>query len=364
MITVKSIVSYLEGIAPKQLQESYDNAGLITGNLDMKLKGAIISLDCTEDVIDEAIAKNANIIIAHHPILFRGIKSLTGKNYVERTIIKAIKNDIAIYAIHTNLDNILNGVNKKLAEIINLQNCKVLKPLKNLQKLVTFIPVKNTSEVVSKLHKTGAGNIGNYSECGFKVTGKGFFKANNNANPAIGTRNKKEEVEEDRVEIIFPDYLSTSIIKTLKNIHPYEEVAYYITNLENKNQESGAGMIGELPKGMTVDAFLKHLKKTLSLACIKHTIFDKKIKKVAICGGSGSFLLNDAMQKGADAFITGDIKYHEFFDADSSILFCDIGHYESEVATKDLLYDLLSKKFTNFALHLSECITNPIKYYK
>jgi dinuclear metal center YbgI/SA1388 family protein len=364
MITVNSITNYLESIAPKQLQESYDNSGLLTGDSNMELTGIIISLDCTEDVIDEAIESNANMVIAHHPILFKGIKSLTGNNYIERTIIKAIKNDIAIYAIHTNLDNVANGVNSRLADILGLQNKQILRPLNNLQKLVTFIPVLDTEQVLQELHNSGAGETGNYSECSFKVVGKGSFKPNSKANPSIGKQNIKEEVEEDRVEVIYPEHLASTIIKTLKTAHPYEEVAYYITNLENVNQDSGAGMIGELPEPMLADEFLEHLKSTLSLECIRHTDFSGEIKKVAVCGGSGSFLLQDAKKLNADAFVTGDVKYHEFFDAESSLIFCDIGHYESEVATKDLLYDLLSKKFTNFALHLSKCVTNPIKYYK
>ena len=314
-------------------------------------------------MVDEAIDKKANLIIAHHPILFSGLKSLTGKNYVERTIIKAIKNDIAIYAIHTNLDNVAGGVNKKLATTIGLLNTVILKPLNNLQKLVTFIPQQNTHEVINKLHNIGAGNIGNYSECSFKVSGKGSFRPNEKAHPAIGETNKTEEVDEDRVEIIFPRHLSHAVVAELKDAHPYEEVAYYLTNLENVNQDNGAGMIGELAEALSPDAFLKHLKKSLSLSCIRHTEFNSEIKKVAICGGSGSFLINEAKNHNVDAFVTGDVKYHEFFDAESSLMLCDIGHYESEVGTKELLYDLLTKKFTNFALHLSKSVTNPIKYY-
>ena len=363
MITVKSITDYLERIAPKQLQELYDNSRLLTGNHSLELTGVLISLDCTEQVVDEAIASEANMIIAHHPILFGGIKSLTGKNYVERTIIKAIKNDIAIYAIHTNLDNIAGGVNKKLADRIGLINTRILKPLTNLQKLVTFIPPESTGEVIKRLHNIGAGNIGNYSECSFKVIGKGSFKPNEAANPTLGEKNKLEEVEEDRIEIIFPDHLSSSIVAELKLAHPYEEVAYYLTNLENENQDNGAGMIGEIPEAMMPEAFLKHLKDSLSLSCIKHTEYNREIKKVAICGGAGSFLLKEAINNEADVFVTGDVKYHEFFDAETWLMFCDIGHYESEVGTKELLYDLLTKKFTNFALHLSKSVTNPIKYY-
>jgi len=364
MITVNSIINYLEQIAPGALQEHYDNSGLLTGSPMMELTGVLICLDCTEPVIDEAISKKANMVIAHHPILFKGLKSLTGKNYIERTIIKAIKNDIAIYAIHTNLDNIIAGVNKKFADRLGLLNTKILKPLKNLQKLVTFVPTENTNNVLEKLHNAGAGNIGNYSECSFSVTGTGSFRPNDFAKPVVGEKNIKELVIEDRIEIVFPKYIANIIVAALKDAHPYEEVAYYLTDLENKNQETGAGMIGELPEEMSAEAFLKHLKTSLDLSCIRHTNYLGNIKNVAIAGGAGSFLLHDALQQNADAFVTGDVKYHDFFDAESRLMYCDVGHYESEVGTKELLYDLLTKKFTNFALHLSECITNPIKYYK
>ena len=315
-------------------------------------------------MVAEAIAKQANVVIAHHPIVFKGLKSITGKNYVERTIIQAIKHDIAIYAIHTNLDNVAAGVNRRLAGRLGLRNTRILRPLKNLQKLVTFIPENNTREVLDALHTAGAGNIGNYSECSFKVTGKGYFKPNAEANPTIGRQNLREEVIEDRVEVIFPGHQARTIIKALVTSHPYEEVAYYLTALENINQEAGAGMIGELPEAMPPEAFLEHLQSSLQLSCIRHTAYSSPIKTVALCGGAGSFLLKDAMQQKADAFVTGDVKYHDFFDAEDKLMYCDVGHYESEVATKELLHDLLTKKFTNFALHLSECITNPIKYHK
>jgi dinuclear metal center YbgI/SA1388 family protein len=364
MITVKSITSFLESLAPGDLQEAYDNSGLITGSPDMELSGAIISLDCTEEVVREAMAKKANLVISHHPILFSGIKSLTGKNYIERTLILAIKNDIAIYALHTNLDNVKTGVNKQLADQIGLINTQILRPLHNLCKLVTFIPTEATDQVLQAIHLTGAGNIGHYSECSFKVNGKGYFKPDAGANPAIGRKGKKEEVIEDRVEIIFPQHLTSRVLVAMKEAHPYEEVAHYLTKLENSNQEFGAGMIGDLQEVIPAEKFLKHLKSTLSLSCIRHTAYNRDIHRVAICGGSGSFLLADAIRNKADAYVTGDVKYHNFFDADSNLMYCDIGHYESEIGTNKLLFDMLTKKFTNFAFHLSECVTNPIKYYK
>lgn len=365
MAKIKDIINYLETVAPPHFQESYDNSGLLTGNPQNEIDGVLITLDTTEAIVDEAISKKCNLIISHHPIIFKGLKSLTGKNYVERTLIKAIKNNIAIYAIHTNLDNISGGVNKKLSDKIGLENLQILAPKKGLlNKLVTFIPKENTETVMGALHSAGAGNIGNYKNCSFRISGTGTFLPDENANPHIGETNKLEKVNEDRVEVIFPGYLENKIISALKKAHPYEEVAYYLTSLDNIYQEIGSGMIGELPAEMEPKSFLKHLKDRLKLECVRHTAFTKDtVKKIAVCGGSGSFLLSAAKKFEADVFVTADFKYHEFFDAENQIMIADIGHYESEVSTKELLLEILQKKFSNFALILSETVTNPISYF-
>ncbi|MBL6445912.1 Nif3-like dinuclear metal center hexameric protein [Fulvivirga sp. 29W222] len=364
MTKIKDIIQYLEGIAPAAYQESYDNARLITGNSNTPITNLLITLDVTEDVVQEAIDKNCNMIVAHHPIVFKGLKSLTGKNYVERTVIKAIKHDIAIYAIHTNLDNVFNGVNKKISDKIGLKNTRVLVPKKQtLSKLVTFIPKNDTSHVLEALHRAGAGHVGNYTHCSFKVEGTGTFKPNEEANPHIGKANLQEEVAEDRIEMILPTHMEGKVLSALKLAHPYEEVAYFMTSISNSNQEVGSGMIGEVEEEMESFEFLKHLKGSMGLTCIRHTkILPERIRKVAVCGGSGSFLLANAISKGADIFITADFKYHEFFDAEDKIVIADIGHYESEVFTKELINEILSKKFTTFALNLSETVTNPISY--
>jgi dinuclear metal center YbgI/SA1388 family protein len=364
-VTIKDVAQYLESLAPGAYQEEYDNSGLLTGRPSDIVKGSLITLDCTEEVVDEAISKGCNLIVAHHPIIFKGLKKITGQNYVERTIIKAIKNDIAIYAIHTNLDNVHTGVNKKIADKIGLKNVHILVPKKEtLSKLVTFTPKKNTAEVLQALHESGAGNIGNYKNCSFKVLGEGTFMPNELANPHIGTANKPETVEEERIEVIFPSHLSSAIIDTLKKIHPYEEVAYYLSSLENENQEVGAGIVGELETAMEPTEFLAHVKKTMNTGCIRFTpVLNQKIKRVAVCGGAGNFLLAKAKASGAQAFISADFKYHEFFDAEGQIMIADIGHYESEQFTKDLLVDVLKEKFTTFAINFSKSITNPISYF-
>tara|TARA_B110000037_G_scaffold222466_1_gene297465 strand:+ start:907 stop:2004 length:1098 start_codon:yes stop_codon:yes gene_type:complete len=362
---LNNIISYLEELAPPALQESYDNSGLICGNPSMQITKAIICLDAIEEVLDEAIEKGANLIIAHHPIVFAGLKTFTGKNYVERVIIKAIKNDIAIYAIHTNLDNVMQGVNAKIAELLDIQQPKVLSPKSNtLSKLVYFTPEKEAENIKNMLFEAGAGNIGNYSEASFDSIGKGTFKGNENSNPVVGEKMQRESVNEIRTELLIPRHLEAKIVLKLKEIHPYEEVAYDIYAIENKNQTIGAGMIGNLKEEMDALEFLKKLKKTFNCGCIKHTnLGNKKINKVALCGGSGSFLLKNALQQKADIYITGDFKYHEFFDAENKIIIADIGHFESEQYTNELLFAKLTKNFPTFAFLLTEINTNPVKYY-
>jgi dinuclear metal center YbgI/SA1388 family protein len=361
---IKDVTQYLESFAPRSYQESYDNAGLITGDQSAEVQGVLVTLDCTEAVVQEAIEKKSNLIVAHHPILFKGLKRLTGSSYVERTLIKALKSDIAIYAIHTNLDNVHHGVNRKICEKIGLKDLKVLLPRDHvLSKLTTFIPSEHTEAVVGALHEAGAGQIGKYQNCSFRVKGTGTFLPSANANPFTGQRLQQEQVEETRVELIFPSHLENAIVGALKKSHPYEEVAYYLSALNNHNQEVGAGMVGELETAMEMAAFLETLKSRMQLKVIRHTALGPKpVKKVAVCGGAGSFLLPNAIQHGAEVFITADFKYHEFFDADGRIVIADIGHYESEVCTKELLQEVLTKKFRTFAINFSSTVTNPISY--
>ena len=365
MAKIKELINYLEQIAPPSYQESYDNAGLITGDAEAELSAVLISLDCTEEIIEEAKQKRANLVIAHHPIIFRPLKRITGQDYVQRTVIQAIKNDIAIYAIHTNLDNISQGVNEMICRKLELKNPKILLPKKdNLAKLVTFIPQENTLQVLEAIHRMGAGQIGEYNQCSFRVTGTGAFKPSEKANPHIGTSDLLENVTEDRVEVIFPRHLKNQVLNALKKAHPYEEVAYYHQEVQNTDPQTGAGMIGNLEKELDEQDFIDHLKDKMGLTCIRHTRFlGAKVKRVAVCGGAGSFLLSHAIQHQAQAFVSADFKYHEFFDAENKIVIADIGHYESEVFTKELIRGLLNKKFPNIALDLSERNTNPVNYY-
>tara|TARA_B100000900_G_scaffold413068_1_gene436177 strand:- start:1706 stop:2800 length:1095 start_codon:yes stop_codon:yes gene_type:complete len=361
---IREITNYLEQIAPLHYQENYDNSGLITGNKEYEVKQALITLDCTEKIVEEAIAKKCELIIAHHPIVFKGLKQLNGKNYVERTIIKAIQNNIAIYAIHTNLDNVHNGVNKKICDKLGISNCQVLAPKSDLlRKLIVFCPNTHADKVRSVICNAGAGQIGNYDHCTFNSTGEGTFRGNENTNPFIGKQGEMYKETEIKIEAVFPYHKQEKILAAMYQEHPYEEVAYDIVSLHNTHQNIGSGMIGNLKNSIEIDDFLKFIKKQMKTDCIRYTkTVKKEVQKIAVCGGSGSFLLANAKQMQADVFITADFKYHDFFDAENDLVIADIGHYESEQFTKELIQDILKENFPKFATHLSKLNTNPINY--
>ncbi|RLD60977.1 MAG: Nif3-like dinuclear metal center hexameric protein [Bacteroidetes bacterium] len=362
---IKELINPLEKLAPPFLQESYDNAGLLIGNSNAEVNKVLICLDVTEEILDEAISKNCQIIIAHHPLIFTGLKRITGKNMVERIVTKAIKNDIAIYAIHTNLDNVMGGVNSILCEKLGIKNPKILSPKEGLlRKLVIFCPLKEAPKVRQAIFDAGAGHIGNYDSCSFNTEGVGSFKALEGASPFVGEKGKPHFENEVRIESIYPIYKEHEIIQALQKAHPYEEVAYDIYPLMNTYNEVGAGMIGDLQNGLEENVFLQKIKEITGVGCIRHSaLLGRKIKKVAVCGGSGSFLIHNAISAGADMFISGDIKYHEFFEADKKTLIADIGHYESEQFSKDLIYSILIKNFPTFAVLISERNTNSVNYF-
>ena len=361
---IQDITNHLEKIAPLSYQESYDNAGLIVGDKTTEVTGVLVCLDSTEEIVAEAMEKGCNLIVAHHPIVFGGLKTFTGKNYVERTVLKAIKNDIAIYAIHTNLDNVIDGVNGIIAEKLGLKNTRVLAPKPNLlKKLVTYVPTGQKEEVLAALFSAGAGHIGNYSECSFSINGEGSYWANEKANPYKGDASKRHVEPEVKVEVLYTKDKENRIVNALLETHPYEEVAYDLISLTNVSDRIGAGIIGELENEVAPMEFLKQLKTTMKTNCVRHTkTLEKKIKRVALCGGAGSFLLNNAKRAGADIFITGDFKYHEFFDTENQLVIADIGHFESEQFTIELLVSVLKEKFSTFAVRVTEKETNPIHY--
>lgn len=362
---IDSIIHLLEIFAPPKLQESYDNAGLLTGNREWECTGVVVALDATEAVVLEAKTANCNLVIAHHPIIFNGLKKITGDNYVEQTIIQAIKNDIAIFAIHTNLDNVSHGVNKMIADAIHLNHQRILAPKNGmLNKLHTFVPVEFAATVREAIFKAGGGVIGNYSECSFNIDGTGTFKGNETTDPFVGEPGKQHAENETKIEVIFPLYAGKQIINALKQAHPYQEVAYDIVSLQNEHQYIGAGIVGELPEAISEHDFLCLLKSAFNLKIIRHSpLFNKSVKKIAVCGGSGSFLTRKAIESQADFFVSADFKYHEFFDADGKIVLADIGHWESEQFTIDLIYEHLRHNFPNFAVLKSGKDTNPVRYF-
>lgn len=364
-MTIKNITDYLEEIAPLDYAEDFDNVGLLVGDYNSEVTGVLATLDTLEDVIDEAIEKNCNLIISFHPIIFSGLKKLNGSNYVERTVLKAIKNDIAIYAIHTALDNSFVGVNAKICETLGLKNPQILIPQKKtIKKLTTYVPTVYAEPLRKALFAADAGNIGNYSNCSFNIEGIGTYKGDEDSNPTIGKKGELHQEKETFISVVFEKHLERKIVSTLIKNHPYEEVPYDIVSIDNSHQHIGMGMIGELESEMDEQDFLNFLKKRMNTDCIRHSkLLGNKIKKVAVLGGSGSFAINNAINSNADVYVTSDIKYHEFYQAENKLIIADIGHYESEQFTKTLLVELLTKKFPNFAIVLSEKNTNPI-YYK
>lgn len=362
MTKLVEIVDLFENYAPSAWQESYDNSGLVTGEMDMTISKILITLDVTEAVVDEAIEKQCNMIISHHPLIFKGVKSLTGGGYIERSIVKAIKNDIAIYSAHTNIDSVPNGVSGKMYDILNLKNRSVLSPkTSSLIKLISYIPEESLATVREALFSAGAGKIGLYDNCSYSSDGEGTFRANKECTPYVGNIGELHKERECRLEVIVERYKIDSVVKALKRSHPYEEVAYDITPIENSHPLIGIGMVGELEEEVDELTFLNLVKEKFKCPVIKHSpLFGKRIKRVALCGGSGSSLINRAISSSADIYITGDITYHQFFDTKNRIIIADIGHYESEQFSKELFYDILIKKFPNFAILLSEVNSNPV----
>ena len=361
---VKDFTSALEEIAPLNYAEGFDNVGLLVGDYNDEVTKVLVCLDTTPEVVDEAIEEGANLIISFHPIVFSGLKKLNGKTYVERAVIKAIKNGINIYATHTALDNSFEGVNRGIVNQLKLQNAEVLIPKHDtLKQLVTYAPANAVESVKQALYAAGAGRIGNYDSCGFLIEGIGNFRPLEGANPTIGTINTIEEVEEVRIEVIVPQHVEGKVLNALFTSHPYEEVAYSLFLVKNTNKYIGLGMVGELEKEMSEADFIVYLKEKMNTPLVRHSRFlNKPIKKVAVLGGSGAFAIKNAIASKADAYITSDLKYHDFFSAEDQIILMDIGHYESEQFTINLISSYLKEKFSSFVVFNSGIITNPVNY--
>ena len=364
-MTVAEVGELLDGFAPLHYAEDFDNVGLLIGHPESQVKGILVTLDTLEEVVDEAIAKSCNLIVSFHPILFTGLKRLTGKTYVERAIIKAIANNIAIFAVHTSLDNSNLGVNAKICEVLGIQNPKILIPKKGtIKKLVTYVPRATANDLRDALFAAGAGAIGHYDHCSFGIEGIGSFNPSEKSNPTVGKIGETHFEEETQLNLTFESSKEAKVLNTLFNNHPYEEVAYEISTLDNSNQNIGMGMIGHLNAAMPELDFLQYVKQKMKTGTIRHSkLLGKPVKKVAVLGGGGAFAITAAKNKNADLYITSDVKYHQFFEAENRLVIADIGHFETEQFTKNLLVDFLKEKIPNFAVTLSETITNPVKYF-
>lgn len=363
-MTVNDITKAIEEVAPLPLQEAYDNAGLQVGDRNMTVTSALICLDITEGVLNEAIAMGANLVISHHPLIFSGLKSITGKNYIERIVLAAIKHDIALYAAHTNLDSAVNGVNFKLAQIIGLQQIRILQPKeKMLLKLVTFVPEEAAEKVKTALFSAGAGEIGNYEACSYTLSGQGSFTPKTGSNPYLGKIGVPHTGKEIRIEVVLSRLVRQAVEQALIAAHPYEEPAYDLIALENRWNDAGLGVYGVLPEPVDELSFIRYVSKQLQAPHVRYTsLRQKPISTVAICGGSGASLIAAAKNAGADIFITGEIKYHDFFGHEEQLILAEYGHYETEQCTKEVFCDIIMKKFPTFAVHYTKEKTNPINY--
>lgn len=364
-MTVAQIAAGLEELAPLPFAEDFDNVGLLVGDPEMEVTGVLVTLDTLEAVLEEAVAKKCNLVVSFHPILFKGLKRITGATYVERVVARAIGQRIAIYSMHTALDNVREGVNRKLCQVLGLERPHTLIPKKGLiKKLVTYVPETARQGLLEKLFEAGAGQVGNYTHCSFSNPGTGSFLPGERARPAIGQPGSLSQEPEQQLHLTFTADREKAVLRTLLEHHPYEEVAYEITSLENAYQHLGMGMVGELNEPMEAASFLKQLKDRLNAPCIRHSpLTGKPVRRVAVLGGSGAFAIEAAKTAGADFLVTADIKYHQFYQAEGRLVIADVGHYESEQFTKNLLVDYLTEKFPNFAIHLSETQTNPVNYF-
>lgn len=362
---LKEFIRQLEAEIPSAIQESYDNTGLQVGNINAEVSKALICMDITYEVLEEALTQSCDLIISHHPLLFHSIKRIDASRNPGKLIHFAVKNDIAIYSLHTSIDKYQFGVSYALAERLNLLEIRVLQPEKDLlKKLVTFCPTAQSASLRNALFNAGAGHIGNYDSCSFNIEGKGTFRALEGTNPYVGKPGELHTEDESRIEVIFPKWKKESLLKALLANHPYEEVAYDIYPLENNLENTGLGAIGNLKTSIEAKDFILKIQKEFNNNPLRFNKYSGKISRVAVCGGSGASLLEHAISAGADAFISADMKYHDFQAASERILMIDAGHYETEIQVLHLIKELISEKIPTFASLISETDTNFVRYSK
>ena len=365
MTKISEVIACIEQMAPLAYQESWDNSGVQVGDVSQGVKAVLLCVDITEATLDEAIEKGANLIISHHPLIFKGIKKLTGRNYIERVIIKAIQHNIVLYSAHTNMDKCMGGVNFRIAQKLGLKNMRVLAPEGNyLYKIVTYVPQSHIEQVRQAMWSAGAGTIGNYDCCSYSSEGNGTFRAQVGCNPFVGEIDKLHTEPELRLEMVVPKDKSGRVVAAIHTAHPYEEPVIDILPLANDYEQLGLGCIGELERPITETAMLNYIKDKLNVQYIRHTqTSDRLVERVALCGGSGAEFISQAIREKAGIYITADVKYHDFFNTENQIVIADIGHFESEQCIKEIFYEQLSKNFINFAILMADSDKSPTENY-
>lgn len=364
IMKILDVIKYLDQLIPAGYQESYDNCGLQVGDTSAEITGALISLDLTEAVVDEAVETRSNLIVTHHPFIFGGLKHIDADSPAGRIIYKLIRNGIAVYSAHTSLDKLSNGVSAQLAKRLGLCNLRILAPdSDSLKQLVVYCPKEQSQQLKDALYAAGAGNIGNYRHCSYSVNGTGTFEPLQGANPFVGTVGSETYTSEERIEMVYPKAFENKIVSALKANHPYETPAYSLIPLSNANPDVGLGIVGELPEDVEIETFIETVKQTVGIPVVRHSeLCRKKVRTVALCGGAGAEFIGTAVAQNADIYLTSDIKYHDFQKATGHIVLADIGHYESEQFAKEFFYDKLSEKFRIFAIRIAKTETNFVGY--
>lgn len=361
---ISEITGAIEKYAPLWLQEEWDNAGLQVGDTDREATGAVLCVDATEAIVDEAIDRGVNLVISHHPLLFRGLKRITGRTATERIVAKALKHDIAIYSAHTNMDSAPGGVSWATGRRAGLTAMRTLVPQQGrLMKLAVFVPSAYSNAVSEALWNAGAGRMGNYDRCAYMTDGRGTYRPLPGADPAIGTVGQSHTEAETRIEVVFPTAISGRVVQAMLKAHPYEEPAFDLIPLANDITSAGLGVIGSLKTPMPASEYIAWVKQALGIGAIPYAGDARRmVHRVALCGGAGAEFIGNAIAAGADLYMCGDLKYHDFTTHADSIVLADIGHYESEQCTKEIFYDIIQKNFPNFATYYAEEDKNPISY--
>ena len=366
-MTVGDLCGWLEQRAPLRFQEDYDNSGLLVGQRSWTVTGVLCCLDADEAVVHEAVARGCNVVLSHHPIVFKGLKRLTGATAVERTVALALKHNVALYAGHTNWDSIQGGVSFSLAQRLGLVAPRIMMPRGGeLLNLVVYVPAEHASPVAEAAFGAGAGRIGAYDECHFSGSGTGTFRPLDGAQPFVGQIGVREVADEHRLEFVLPKHRKSAVQQAVWAAHPYEEVAHSWISLDNSWSEVGYGAVGNLPEPIRLGDFLAVCAAQLGAESVRYSTssLDRIVQRIAVCGGSGAEFAGAAAAAGADAYVTGDLKYHGFQDPPGGLVLVDVGHGESERPFIDDWAELIRSEFVTFAVLISETDNRPVRTYQ